>query len=234
MPLDETKSYEIPQNQIFAVVDTFAGRSFSTHEFALGIKSAFPDTWKALEDAYGAGGEGAGVYYSSFSRCAHTLDKLARTGSLDKLDYRPAPVGWGSEVIRFWSSSAQNWGGVDYPDEIDVSAVETLTEGAVQSVLVNRYERNRSARTKCIAKHGLSCVVCGFNFEKVYGHRGAGFIHVHHLKPIGKIGREYKLDPIQDLRPVCPNCHAMLHRRDDDISIDELRQLLSKELGRGS
>ncbi len=35
---------------------------------------------------------------------------------------------------------------------------------------------------------------------------GEGFIHVHHLKPLSEVGYEYRVDPIRDLRPVCPNC----------------------------
>jgi 5-methylcytosine-specific restriction protein A len=56
---------------------------------------------------------------------------------------------------------------------------------------------------------------------------GEGFIHVHHLKPLAQIGEQYELDPINDLRPVCPNCHAMLHRASPALSIDALRALIS-------
>jgi 5-methylcytosine-specific restriction protein A len=55
---------------------------------------------------------------------------------------------------------------------------------------------------------------------------GEGFIHVHHLNPIATIAEEYELDPENDLRPVCPNCHAMLHRKKETLSIEELRTLL--------
>ena len=51
-------------------------------------------------------------------------------------------------------------------------------------------------------------------------------IHVHHLRPLAAQGTEYELDPIEDLRPACPNCHAMLHARPDALSIEELRALL--------
>ena len=32
----------------------------------------------------------------------------------------------------------------------------------------------------------------------------------------------YDVDPINDLMPVCPNCHAMLHRRTPPFSVEEL------------
>jgi 5-methylcytosine-specific restriction enzyme A len=101
-------------------------------------------------------------------------------------------------------------------------------EGATQRITVTIYERNREARGICIRHYGLDCMVCGFNFQQTYGEVGATFIHVHHLKPLSEIGREYTLDPIQDLQPVCPNCHAMLHRKTPPYSIEELRELLCR------
>ncbi|MPR31936.1 HNH endonuclease, partial [Salmonirosea aquatica] len=52
-----------------------------------------------------------------------------------------------------------------------------------------------------------------FNFERYFGEVGKGFIHVHHVNQISSIGNEYNVDPIKDLIPVCPNCHAMIHSR---------------------
>jgi 5-methylcytosine-specific restriction protein A len=57
---------------------------------------------------------------------------------------------------------------------------------------------------------------------------GAGFIQVHHTVPLSSIGTEYVIDPIRDLIPVCPNCHAMLHRKTPPFSIAELRGLLCR------
>lgn len=105
---------------------------------------------------------------------------------------------------------------------------EDIYEGAKKMVVVNSYERNRDARDRCIAAHGCKCSVCGLDFEKMYGELGRGFIHVHHKVPISTIGEEYKLDPENDLIPVCPNCHAMLHRGDDGkvLTIDELKAII--------
>ena len=61
------------------------------------------------------------------------------------------------------------------------------------------------------------------DFARVFGALGEGFIHVHHIVPIGKIGKEYKIDPIADLIPVCPNCHAMIHRTEPPLTIEQLR-----------
>ncbi|BAU44715.1 HNH endonuclease [Leptolyngbya sp. O-77] len=114
---------------------------------------------------------------------------------------------------------------VTFPDEVDETTV--FREGAVCKVSVNAYERSPQARQRCIAHYGTSCFACGFNFGTVFGELGEGFIHVHHLCPISEIAEEYEVDPVKDLRPVCPNCHAMIHRRSPPLSIEEVQVLLS-------
>lgn len=112
------------------------------------------------------------------------------------------------------------------PDELALPS--QFIEGATRQVSINRYERNPEARLRCIAHYGCSCVVCGFDFEHVYGELGSGFIHVHHIKPLSEIQSEYHIDPITDLRPLCPNCHAMIHHAAKIISIEELKALIQK------
>lgn len=105
-----------------------------------------------------------------------------------------------------------------------------LWEGTVSRITVNAYERNAEARQRCIEHHGTSCVVCGFDFGRQYGEVAKGVIHVHHLRPISEIGANYNIDPINDLRPVCPNCHAVIHlRREPSYSIEEVQSFLNKE-----
>jgi len=99
-------------------------------------------------------------------------------------------------------------------------------EGAAFDVVQTRYERDPVARKKCIAHHGHVCAVCKMRFVETYGELGKDFIHVHHLNPLADAGGEHEVDPISDLIPVCPNCHAMLHRRTPPFSIEELRKKL--------
>jgi len=101
-------------------------------------------------------------------------------------------------------------------------------EGSTKNVTVNIYERNAKARRACIAHYGVSCFICGFNFKTAYGDDGEGFIHIHHLKPLSEIGREYRLDPLKDLRPVCPNCHAMIHTRSPAYTVEEMKRLIGR------
>lgn len=110
--------------------------------------------------------------------------------------------------------------------EISGNQAKYLYEGAKKQITVNAYERNRKARNICIKKYGYKCFACGFDFEKKYGIIGRDFIEVHHIKPLHKINESYCIDPIADLRPVCPNCHAMLHKA--NITIEELKAILAK------
>lgn len=112
-----------------------------------------------------------------------------------------------------------------FPDEVQGNP-EQYVEGAVKQVLVNMYERSQEARNACIAHYGCKCTVCGFDFESAYGELGRGYIHVHHLQELSTIGAEYVVDYIAHLRPVCPNCHAMLHRTKPSMSIEELQKQL--------
>ena len=100
-------------------------------------------------------------------------------------------------------------------------------EGQPSIVTNKTYDRSRPARQDCIAYYGYDCSVCGFNFETEFGDLGKYYIEVHHLKPISEIGEEYEIEPIRDLRPVCANCHAMLHREKRLLSIEELRGLMA-------
>lgn len=118
-------------------------------------------------------------------------------------------------------------------EQLDYDEIENpnlIFEGAKKSVIVNQYERNPIARQKCIEANGCKCKVCGMDFEEKYGEIGRGFIHVHHVVPISTIGESYQVDPIKDLVPVCPNCHAMLHRGHNGVvfTIDELKTKIQK------
>jgi len=110
--------------------------------------------------------------------------------------------------------------------EEKIPEVDVLIEGAVRQIKINSYERNSVARQRCIEHYGAKCIVCGFDFEKVYGKYGENYIHVHHLLPLSEINKEYHIDPVKDLRPVCPNCHAIIHRKNPPLTICEIRQIV--------
>ena len=91
------------------------------------------------------------------------------------------------------------------------------------------YERNPRLRAECIRIHGTSCKICDFNFQMVYGDLGANYCHVHHITPLSEMGKAHLVNPEEDLMPVCPNCHAMLHKRNPAIKPEELRALITKK-----
>jgi 5-methylcytosine-specific restriction protein A len=112
--------------------------------------------------------------------------------------------------------------GISYPDEV---IGDGLIEGAKRQVTVNAYERNSKARTQCIEHYGNNCYICGFNFHKHFGDLGIGYIHVHHEIDLAYIGETYVVNPVKDLKPVCPNCHAMLHKTKPAMPVEKLKAL---------
>jgi len=135
------------------------------------------------------------------------------------------PVSWNDTspvkiVWRFFQYPEED----NHPDK--VVNYSTYHEGALRQIYINAYERDRNARNDCLKHYGYKCCVCDFDFEKTYGEIGKKYIHVHHLKPLSEIKEEYEIDPINDLRPICPNCHAMVHRFRTAISIEDLRKSL--------
>lgn len=116
------------------------------------------------------------------------------------------------------------------PEEVEDEPGDPIIEGAKKTITVNAYERDPKAKRICkdhyMKLHGrITCQVCGFDFGKVYGPEYSNRIHIHHIVPVSEIGEEYEVDPINDLIPVCPNCHMVLHLG-NGISVDELKKKL--------
>jgi len=110
----------------------------------------------------------------------------------------------------------------------DDNEIQTgMPEGSIIRVEVNRYERNQLNRAACIAVRGCICTVCGFDFGEVYGQYGTGFIHIHHIVPVSQLGDDYLINPLKDLVPVCPNCHAMLHTVNPPLTVEELQKIIN-------
>ncbi|WP_338906614.1 HNH endonuclease [Streptomyces nigra] len=76
-------------------------------------------------------------------------------------------------------------------------------------------ERSKGLRKKkieSVLRRGgsLACEACGFDFEAVYGERGAGYIECHHVVPLHEAGEG--TTKLTDLALICANCHRMIHR----------------------
>lgn len=123
----------------------------------------------------------------------------------------------------------------EYFDEAEAHVVrspdEALTtafiEGGSRAILVNAYERDPEARRRCIDHYGFACSACDMRFGERYDDVVKELIHVHHLRPLSEIRAAYRVDPIADLRPICPNCHAVAHARKPPFTIEEVRGMLA-------
>lgn len=119
-----------------------------------------------------------------------------------------------------------------YPEELPETPDNPIYEGAKKQIIVNAYERDPKAKQICreyyMKKYGrVTCQICGFDFGKFYGPEYANKIHFHHKKPLYEIKKEYVINPIKDLLPVCPNCHMVLHTN-EEIRIEDLKEMIHR------
>ena len=106
-------------------------------------------------------------------------------------------------------------------------SIESSPEGNKIAFISNRYERSVKNRKEAIKLHGTTCSICGFNFEKVYGEHGKGFIEVHHIHPLSEQNQKVNVNPQTDMICVCANCHRMIHRnKDKALSPEELKNII--------
>lgn len=133
-----------------------------------------------------------------------------------------------SELERVWFNHLID---IQYLSKYDIDNIDSklLLEGNKIETVTTRYVRKQYTRQLSLKTHGYNCAVCGFNFEKHYGPIGKDFIHVHHVKPLAEVDKIHELNPITDLIPVCPNCHAMIHTRRPAWEIDELKQQIKEQ-----
>lgn len=112
----------------------------------------------------------------------------------------------------------------DIEEDTETEAIQT--EGTATEIRSIRYERNPINRQLCLHRKGYNCAVCGMNFYDVYGEIGYHFIEVHHTTPVSIMGDNYHFDVDRDLVPLCPNCHAMVHRRNPPYSVEEMKKII--------
>lgn len=104
---------------------------------------------------------------------------------------------------------------------------EGFKEGAPRKTCGITYERDRRNRAAAIAIHGTACSACGLEFGVRYGQVAEGFIEVHHTRPLSSADEAYIVNPVKDLIPLCPNCHAVAHRRNPPLTVEEIKDLLA-------
>jgi len=86
-----------------------------------------------------------------------------------------------------------------------------------------KLRQTKIAQVKACGKM-VSCEICGFDFAKVYGEHGRGYIEVHHVVPLHISGpTATRLD---DLILICSNCHRMIHHGKQWLTPNELRGIM--------
>ena len=104
---------------------------------------------------------------------------------------------------------------------------ESFDEGFKVEIIKEATYRNQKIVSLAKEQHGSICEICQFDFAKTYGSHGEGFIEMHHLFPMHNGRRK---TTTEDLRPVCANCHRMLHRGKEMLSIEELKGIIKENL----
>ena len=105
-----------------------------------------------------------------------------------------------------------------------------VPEGAKVIRVVNAYERSEKNRRAVLTRQGYRCQACGVLLEESYGEVAKDYAHVHHTKPLSEIDDEYAPDLERDFAVLCPNCHAIAHRRKPPLSVEEIRAALRSTL----
>ena len=109
---------------------------------------------------------------------------------------------------------------------------EEFREGRILTYLHKRKERNRRAverkKQSVLESTGhLQCEVCAFDFFWFYGELGQNFAECHHRVPIADL-TEHHGNRLADLAIVCANCHRMLHRGQQLLSVEQLREIIEQ------
>lgn len=110
-----------------------------------------------------------------------------------------------------------------------------VMEGKAEVTLTITRERSQKLRAAAIEHYktdgSIKCSVCGFDFQQTYGELGEGYIQMHHEKPIYQYSdegfEEYISEAVKNMKPLCANCHCMVHRK-KLLSISELKAILNK------
>lgn len=111
---------------------------------------------------------------------------------------------------------------------------EVVNDSVVEGRILYKYhkviERDRKIvkkkKDQAISRNGiLACEACLFVFEAFYGNIGTGFIECHHRTPLSLLRVSTKTS-LDDLALVCSNCHRMLHKKIDVLSIEDLKTLI--------
>jgi 5-methylcytosine-specific restriction protein A len=134
-----------------------------------------------------------------------------------------------SKIAYFINQSIETRDKIEMISPLDQDEEEG-NEGQILSRIHRYRERSRDLvdrkKSQFFGDHGsLHCEACGFDFLKIYGERGNGFIECHHTKPVSQLEEDGKTK-VSDLVVLCSNCHRMVHRKKPWLKMDELKELI--------
>lgn len=221
-----------PEEQGFARILLKKGKSFVSYEFN-GESRFAPSRYigykaNSFENHIGNKSKDGGITNRAISRVlgsepnpSQELDHVFQTFTMN-IGIKPD-----NNRRRYWK----------VPYSIDLlqgqkPSFSSFPEGRVVERIHVHRERNprlvKVAKEKFLREHGrLFCIACGFDFEKVYGDRGHGYIEAHHTEPLSEMNIEHETRP-EELAMVCSNCHAMLHRTRPWLGMDALGELIRR------
>ena len=139
----------------------------------------------------------------------------------------PARMSQQAQAIR---AALASWDDLENDrDDQDVDTHPGAEEGGVLLRIHLRRERDprlKRDKIKEAKRRGarICCEVCGFDFHHTYGERGFEYIECHHRTPLAITGAVHT--QLADLAMICSNCHRMIHRSRQWITIEELRALI--------
>ncbi|MFF4241455.1 HNH endonuclease [Actinomadura geliboluensis] len=181
-----------------------------------------------------------GVARKTFDLATHHPDYTGKPTNGGALDLevidaflkRPREMADAADLLRKGLASGDLAGG-SLPNDDTESEDFSAPEGRL---LLRRHlsrERSRKLRRRkidSVLKRGgtLACEACGFDFEKTYGARGAGYIECHHVVPLHQVGEGST--KLSDLALICANCHRMIHRAAPWPTPAELKALIEEAL----
>lgn len=137
-----------------------------------------------------------------------------------------------SEIVELdkWNKSDKNK--YFYDENLGISEGRKITKNIVVR------ERSNELR-ECAMNHYMSddehikCCVCNFDFYDTYGILGKSYIEMHHEKPLFQYQDEnfkvYIRDAILNIKPLCSNCHKIIHRRrNQTLTVQELKSVIDE------
>jgi hypothetical protein len=161
-----------------------------------------------------------------------TIESLAISGRL--IDYKDSPSESSADLVASVFGVLLFLLPMDSFDQETGSGLgnEFAVEGSKSFSLAAKYERSRSNRAIAIVTHGTRCQVCGLDFQETYGPIGAGYVEIHHLTPVHLMEAPRVVNPVEELVPLCANCHRMVHKVDPPFPPAALREIVLSQKGK--